>query len=60
MIADLGTTMSKRRPTADRRGLLDGYDRTLLAVVPTPLRRMAGVWLLGLCLALPAFVAVFR
>lgn len=52
--------MSKRRPSADRRGLLHGYDRTLLAVVPTPLRRLAGLWLLGLCVGLPAVVAVFR
>ena len=52
--------MSKRRPSADRRGLLDGYDRTLLAVVPIAFRRLAGLWLLGLCVGLPAIVAVFR
>jgi len=59
-MADLQRIMGKRRRRADRLGLLEGYDRSLLAVVPTPLRRLAGLWLLGLSLALPAFVAVFR
>ncbi|MDB5316316.1 MAG: hypothetical protein JWO24_2160 [Rhodospirillales bacterium] len=40
--------------------MLAGYDRTLLSVVPTPIRRMVGLWLLGLSLGLPAFMAVFR
>ncbi|MBR0654776.1 hypothetical protein [Plastoroseomonas arctica] len=59
-MADLHRIMGKRRRRADRQGFLQGYDRSLLAVVPTPLRRLAGVWLLGLCLGLPALVAVFR
>ena len=59
-MADLKRIMSKPRKSADRQGILRSYDRSLLGVVPTPLRRMAGIWLLGLSLALPAIVAVFR
>jgi hypothetical protein len=35
-------------------------DRTLLAGLPAPMRRILGLWLLGLCLWLPAVVALFR
>lgn len=59
-IADLHRIMGKRRKRAERHGMLAGYDRTLLSVVPTPIRRMVGLWLLGLSLGLPAFMAVFR
>jgi len=35
-------------------------DKTLLATLPVPFRRLAGLWLLGLTLWLASAVALFR
>jgi len=44
----------------DVRAIMPRIDKTLLATLPVPFRRLAGLWLLGLTLWLASAVALFR